>query len=190
MKPIVAIDANILFAALLSSRGASRRLLALAATGIFQPIITAEVLAEFDRNCRLGFKGRIISDLELQAFRAAIHPLLEYEEIVPGAVGRGTTEHAHLVNIENRVVIREAPPPDPGVRGEVRETRQMDEVNINLRDMGDAHVLASAVRYRCDYLCTANTRDFPEGLTVAGVRTITPGALLDILLEEDREAWE
>lgn len=190
MKPIVAIDANILFAALISSRGASRQLLELAVAGVYQPVVTAEVLAEFDRHCRVGFKGRPLTDAEVQAFRAAIHPLLEYEEVVPGAIGRAATEGAHLVNVDNRLVIRAAPLPDPRARGEGKQTRRVDDVNVDLKDMGDAHVLASAVYYRCNYLCSANSKDFPEGLEVAGVQVVTPRTLLTTLLEEGGEAWE
>lgn len=184
MRARVAIDANVLFAALLSGAGASRRLLMLGTLGIYEPVITAEVLAELDRHCRVGFKGRPISDDEVQAFKAAIRPLLDYEEVLPGAVGRAASERAHLVNIENRLNIREAPPPPPLSRGEGRRTRRVDAANVELRDMGDAHVLASAVKYRCDYLCTANSRDFPEGLEVAGTRVITPQTLLAQLIEE------
>jgi predicted nucleic acid-binding protein len=188
MKARVAIDANILFAAMLSPHGDSRRLLQLAAAGIFHPIITSEVLAEFDRHCRLGFRGRAITDEETTAFRRAIHPLLEHEEVPPGAIGRAASEHAPAVNVDNRLVIRRAP--EQPARGESRRTRQVDAVNAELKDMGDAHVLASAVRYGCSYLCTANTRDFPEGEEIAGVRFISPRVLLARLLEEDGEAAE
>lgn len=188
MKPRVAIDANVLFAALLSPAGGSRTLLQLATAGIFQPIITSEVLAEFDRHCRRGFRGRVITDEETTAFRLAIHPLLEHEEVPPGAIGRAATEHAPVVNIDNRLVLRRAP--EQTVRGESPQTRQLDAVNAQLRDMGDAHVLASAVRYGCQYLCTANIRDFPEGEEVGGVQFILPGTLLGLLLEESDEAWE
>lgn len=72
---VVAIDANVLLAAMLSLLGASRKLLELAAPGLFRPIITSEVLAECERHCRLGIQGRIVTEEEVLAFREAVAPL-------------------------------------------------------------------------------------------------------------------
>jgi hypothetical protein len=69
---LVAIDANVLLAALLGPVGTSARLLQLAALGVFRPLIGIDVLDEAERHARLGIGGRVVGDAELLAFRAAI----------------------------------------------------------------------------------------------------------------------
>lgn len=63
---VVAIDANVLIASLLVSTGACRRLMEFASLGIFRPVITSEVLAEAERHCRKGIRGRVITNAEIQ----------------------------------------------------------------------------------------------------------------------------
>lgn len=184
---VVAIDANVLIAAMLSSQGACRQLLRLAVLGIFEPVITSEVVAECERHCRRGIGGRVISDSEVQAFRQAIAPLLEPERLASGPVGRAASERAPLVNVDNRVIIQPHPGGTGHPRGERKRTEAASEARAFIRDMGDAHVLAAAIRHCCDYICTGNTTDFPADFQMQGIRFITPGRLLDVLLEEDVE---
>jgi predicted nucleic acid-binding protein len=184
---LVAIDANVLIAAMLSSRGASRRLLRLASLGIFRPVITSEILAEVDRNCRAGIAGRIISDAEIQAFHQAIGPLLEQENLASNPIGRAASEHAPLVNVDNRAIIQPHPGDSGHPRGEKKRTEVINGSHALMKDMGDAHVLAAAIRHRCDYICTGNTADFPDGFEMAGLRVISSGGLLELLLSKGDE---
>jgi hypothetical protein len=71
----VAIAADVLVAALLSPAGTSARLLQLGSLGIFQPIITGEALAEAEQHAREGVAGRMVTEGELLAFRAALAEL-------------------------------------------------------------------------------------------------------------------
>lgn len=184
---VVALDANILVAAMISPAGESRRLMHLAALGIFRPIITAEVLAEAERHFRRGIGGHAFTDVEIDNFRSAIAPLLEPENLASSPVGRAAAEGAALVNVDNRAILQA----DPGVRGhprgQQRRTEATGPAQALLRDMGDAHVLAAAVRHRCDYVCTGNTRDFPPDFAFQGIRVATPRQLLNDLLREDDE---
>lgn len=88
----------------------------LAAVGIFRPVITSEVLAEAERHCRLGIGGRVITDEEIVAFRAAIAPLLDPAHLASSPVGRAASEHAPLVNVDNRAILQA----DPGAAGHPR----------------------------------------------------------------------
>jgi predicted nucleic acid-binding protein len=171
--PLVALDPNVLAAAFLSPTGLSRRLLVLALLGEFEAIITTEVLAELDRHCRRGFKGRVPTDEQISRFRAALHPLLEQMELLPGPVGRAVSEGGHVINIENRITLRAHPGGHGGKRLEVVSARE-----VLMRDMGDAHLLAAAIAYGCRYLCSWNTADFPPGLKIGELELITPEGLL------------
>ncbi len=183
MGPLVALDANVLVAAFLTPKGLSHRLLVLALLAEYQVIITTEVLAELDRHCRLGFKGLVPTVDELARFRAALHPLLEQMELLPGPIGRASGEGVPIVNVDNRVIIRAHP---GGARG--KQTEVVSEREVLLRDMGDAHLLAAALSYGCRYLCSWNTKDFPPGLRVGILEVVTPKELLAILEGPDEEA--
>jgi hypothetical protein len=37
---------------------------------------------------------------------------------------------------------------------------------LALKDIHDFHVVIAALRYRCDYVCTYNHRDLPDGLRI------------------------
>lgn len=186
MRPlVVAIDANVLIASLLVPTGACRRLLSLASLGIFRPVITSEVLAEAERHCREGIGGRVITDVEIGALRDAIFPLLEHLKLASSPFGRAASEHAPLVNVDNRIVLQPHPGGTGHPRGRQKRTETVDDNQAFVRDMGDAHVLAAAIRHRCDYVCTGNTRDFPADFELQGLRFCTPGQLLALLLAED-----
>jgi predicted nucleic acid-binding protein len=188
---VVAIDANVLIASLLVSTGACRRLMEFASLGIFRPVITSEVLAEAERHCRKGVRGRVVTNAEIQALRAAVYPLLEAEELASSPVGRAASENAPLVNIDNRVILQPHPGGTGHPRGLQKRTEMIDEHQAFIRDMGDAHVFAAAIRHRCDYVCTGNTRDFPADFEMNGLRFCTPNQLLLILLKEDDEGpWD
>lgn len=176
MGPLVALDANVLAAAFLSPRGLSRRLLNLALFGEYQAVITTEILAELDRHLRLGIKGVVPSEESLAQFRAALHPLLEQMELLPGPIGRAAGEGALLVNVENRMIIRAHPGGAQRKRTEVVGARE-----VVMRDMGDAHFLAAALRYGCRYLCSWNAKDFPPGLRIGELELVLPQGLLAVL---------
>jgi hypothetical protein len=68
----IAFEADVLVAALAAPGGTTGRLLQLAALGLFKPVIAPEALAEAERHARTGVGGRVITEAELLAFRAAI----------------------------------------------------------------------------------------------------------------------
>jgi predicted nucleic acid-binding protein len=190
-SPVVAIDANVLIAALLVPTGACRRLMELALLGIFRPVITSEVLAEAERNCRVGIGGRVITDPEIAELRAALQPLLDQANLASSPIGRVAAEGAALVNVDNRAILQRDPGGTGHPRGLQRRTEALNEHQALVRDMGDAHVLAAAIRHGCDYVCTGNTLDFPADFEMRGLRFVTPGQLLALLLEEDDEgSWD
>lgn len=83
--PTVAIDADVLVAALLAPAGPSARLLQLGALGVCQPIISAEVLAEAEDHARQGIAGRAVTEGEWLAFRASLAELPKPESHPPTA---------------------------------------------------------------------------------------------------------
>lgn len=63
-------------------------------------------------------------------------------------------------------------------------------VRIDLPDMNDAHVVATAVVCSADYLVTRNTRDFPASVLrgVMPARVVLPDEFLLMLLAEETAA--
>lgn len=185
MAPLVVFfDTNVLLAALLCPGGACRRLLNLAALGIIRPIVTSEVLAEAERHLRLGLGGRSFSDEEIEAFREALAPLFESEQLASSPVGRAAAEGAPLVNVDNRVLLQADPGASGHPRGQPKQTRQVGPNQALLADKGDLHVLAASIRHRCQFLCSSDKKNFPEGFECKGVRAISPAALLALLVQE------
>jgi len=184
VKLIVAIDTTVLFAALLSN-GVCRKLLEFGALGIYTPVITSEVLAELNTHCHLGIKGKPITDEIVNAFREAIAPLLEPENVVPSPFGRFDSAPKLLVNVENTMIFHRYPDPSASPRGEKRKPYVMGERKIVMTDMADAHVLAAAALKKADYLCTSNSKDLPSGLEFLSTKVITPSDLYRKLTDEE-----
>lgn len=83
-----------------------------------------------------------------------------------------------VVNVDHRAWLQSAPPP---AHGQSPATEAQGPDHLLLRDMGDAHLIASALRHGCAWLCTGNARDFPTGFAFQGIQAIAPGALLRLL---------
>jgi hypothetical protein len=89
---ILAFDPDVLLAALLAPTSPSARLLQLAPLGIYQPFIAQEALATAEAWAREGVGGRVVTEAELLAFRAAIGELLAKDATPPdGATRCGRT---------------------------------------------------------------------------------------------------
>jgi hypothetical protein len=169
-------------AAIRKPGGPAYRLLELGRLGIYEPIITQEVVAEWVRNCRVGLgRGRSMSmfgEADLDAFCAALEPMLAMEFIAAVRIGRAESP-LYPIRHEAGVNLIQVP------QGLAHHTSHMlDDVTFGINDMGDFHVVEAALRHGCRYLCTANTRDFKDGLRVGEqLEVIAPVRLYRLLLE-------
>jgi predicted nucleic acid-binding protein len=57
----------------------------------------------------------------------------------------------------------------------------IDTGTLALKDPFDLHVIAAALTDGCHYLCTSNSRDFPDGLVVGTVEVIRPERLRQLI---------
>jgi hypothetical protein len=87
-QPVIAFGADALLAALLAPSNAAGRLLQYAPLGIYQAVVAPAELARAEQWGREGVGGRVVSEAELLAFRAAIGELLATEDEAPGGATR------------------------------------------------------------------------------------------------------
>ena len=167
----VFFDTTVLCSAILSPGGLCMRLLALAQAGILQAVITQEVVAEFDRNCRLGFGDIVFDDDDIGGFCALLSPVLDLAMIRAVAVGRAMAPVFPILSV-GAVRIVQVPAGMPEV-----VSQMLDEGTLALKDPFDLHVVAAALANGCGYLCTSNGRDLPDGLRVGGLEVIRPERL-------------
>lgn len=104
----VFFDTTVLCSAIRSPFGLCMGLLDLALAGFIEPVITQEVVAEFDRNCRIGIRGKVYVDQEIADFCQVLAPLLSAEMIQRVAMGRA---QAPLFPILEAGTIRIVQPP-------------------------------------------------------------------------------
>ena len=156
------------------------RLLGFGLLGLFEPIVTEEIVAEWVRNCRAGLgDGRTkveFTEAQLDAFCESLAPMFSPETVARVCVGRAESP-LYPVRLEGDVRMIQMPIGTPG-----GESRMLDATTIAIKDIGDVHVVEAALRYGCAYLCTSNAKDFPEGLSIAGrVEVVRPQRLLRLL---------
>jgi hypothetical protein len=171
----VFFDTTVLCSAILDLDGLSMHLLELALVGVIEPVITHEVVAEFDRSCRRGLRGIVLDDGDIARFCLLLSPMLDLERVRSVAIGRAMAPLFPILDV-GLVRIVQAPVATPAI-----VTRMLDEHTLALKDPFDLHVVAAAVADGCRYLCTYNTRDLPNGLVVGGTEFVKPEHLHRIL---------
>lgn len=167
----VFFDTTVLCSAILNLDGLCMRLLEWAQVGVLKGIITTEVVAEFDRNCRIGLGGHRLDDEDIAEFCALLSPLLDLAEIRQGEVGRAMGPTRPILDA-GLVRIIQAPIGLPAV-----VTQMLDAGTLALKDPFDLHVVAAALADDCRFLCSLNTRDLPDGLIVDTLEFIKPERL-------------
>ena len=160
----VLFDTTTLCAATRNPHGVSMKLLLLARIGVVEPVISDEIVAEWVRNCRLGLgRGRAmvkLTEADIDAFCDLLEPLLSPEMIARVRVGRAASP-LYPIRHEGGLTIVQVP------TGLARSaTGMLDISTLGLKDIGDFHVVEAALRFACDFICTANTRDLADGLRI------------------------
>lgn len=177
--PLVSVffDTTVLCSAILSPDGLCMRLFELAHAGFIAPVITREVIAEFDRNCRAGFGNIAIGDGDIAEFCALLSPVLDVAMIRGTTVGRAMGPALPILGV-GPVQIVQVPIGTPAA-----VTRMLDAGTLALKDPFDLHVVAAALANGCRYLCTSNTRDLPDSLVVGELEFIRPERLHRLVQE-------
>lgn len=179
VAPRVLLDTTSLCAAIRNPGGVGMKLLRLGLLGLFDIIVTEEIVAEWVRNCRKGLgKGRSkisFSEEDLDAFCEALEPMLSEEMVARVRIGRAASPLYPIRHVAGLKIIQ-LPQGQPAA-----VSRMLDDVTFALKDVGDFHVVEAALRYQCDYLCTRNTKDFTEGLRFGTVEVISPERLVALL---------
>lgn len=164
----VLFDATTLCSATLSPAGIDMALLQLARPrgghALLEAVLTTEVVAEWVSNCRRGFMVRgqqvVIEEDMIDAFCDLLTPLLSQELVAQVRTGRAAAP-MYPVQHEGGIRIVQVP------RGFAHaKSRMLDAGTLALKDIFDFHVVASALRHRCDFLCTYNSKDLPDGLRI------------------------
>lgn len=175
VAPKVLLDTTTLCAAMRNPGGSGLKLLRLGLLGLFEPIVTEEIIAEWVRNCRKGLgQGRLkvtFTESDLDAFCEALEPMLSDEMVSRVRIGRAASP-LYPVRQEGGLKVIQMPLGQP-----TAGSRMLDATTLGLKDIGDFHVVEAALRYHCDYLCTRNTKDFADGLRFGPIEVITPERL-------------
>lgn len=184
VAPKVLLDTTTLCAAMRNPGGSGMKLLRLGLLGLFEPIVTEEIIAEWVRNCRKGLgQGKLkitFTENDLDAFCEALEPVLSDEMVARVRIGRAASP-LYPVRQEGGLKVIQMPLGQPAAG-----SRMLDDITLGLKDVGDFHVVEAALRYQCDYLCTRNTKDFADGLQFGPVEVITPESLFTELTEPER----
>lgn len=178
----VLIDTTVLCAAMRKPDGLCMELLQLARIDAFEPILSEEIVAEWVRNCRRGLgRGRattVFTEEDLDDFCRLLEPLLNDENVARVRIGRAASP-AYPIRQEEGYTLIQVP-----MGAQSPASGMLDPQTIGIKDIGDVHVVEAALRYGCSYLCTANVRDFPDGLRLAdAIEVIRPERLLRLLVD-------
>lgn len=176
----VLFDTTTLCSAFLNPAGTDMALLQMARSGLIEPVISQEVVSEFIANCRKGFVigGKLVTFDEdfIDAFFELLEPLLDIANLARLRVGRAAGP-LYPLREEGGVWIVQVPRQLAHTRTHMRGGRI-----LALKDIHDFHVVIAALRYRCDYVCTYNHRDLPDGLRIGSRLEIAkPERLLRLL---------
>ena len=156
-------------------------LLELARIGVIEPIFTQEVVAEWERVAKEGrLDGIRYEDADLVAFCDLVAPLLSVETLAQVRLGRAQVPGIPIATAGRAQIITQHPKTGQATT----ETHVRDERTLVLKDPADAHLFQVALDLGCDYLCTSNTKDLPEGLVIGPVRCITPESLMTLLRKQ------
>ena len=171
----VLFDTTVLCAAIRNPRGLNMGLLKLALVGLIEPVITQEVVAEWVGNCRAGLGGVAITEEDLDAFCDLMEPMLSEPMIARVRMGRAMGPLEPITETAGALIIQ-AP------IGHEQQTQVINDQVLALKDPHDRHIVVAALQDACDCICTANTRDFPDGMRFNKLEFITPKRLYHALL--------
>ncbi len=166
----ILFDTTVLCGATLNPFGVDMKLLQmareLAPEARIEPIITQQVVAEWEKNCRLGFKRSggppfVVPESVMDRFAELLTPLLSPEMIATVALGRFEAP-LYPVRRHSRLDVIQLP-----IKGMKPQKSQMaGSGTFALTDIFDFHVVDAALLYECAYICTYNQRDLPDGLKI------------------------
>lgn len=169
----VLFDTTTLCAAIHAPTGLSMTLLEASRIGLVEAVITHDVITEWVRHCRRGFGGDVYSDDDVAAFCELLAPLLSPEMLLRVDIGRAMSP-LHPITDAAGVTIIQA---QPNTRSSM-----LDDRVFGLKDINDLHVVRAALQEQCDYLCTYNFRDLPDGLRIGKLEVIRPERLLPLVM--------
>ena len=172
---LVCFDATVLCGALRRPTGLNFRLLELAADGVVIDGFTTEVAGmEFVRNALDGLAGVTFTIDEIEEFLDSFGALFDPDNVVTSPIGRSLTSKTWLHNKPVGEVVYH-------LTGRTREL--LDGLPEQLRvvtgefDAHDVHLVAAAVEWGADVICSSNRRHMPEGRLAGGIEVVGPGKL-------------
>lgn len=175
----VCFDTTVLCAAIRKPNGLAMRLLTLARLGLIEAVMTEEVVAEWRRNCRTGIRGVVYPDDIVERFAELLEPLLSPASIQPVDISRAMSP-LHPISSAGEITIVQTP------HGQAKlQTFLLNGHTLALKDIHDLHVVRAALQQGCDYLCSRNTKDLPDGLRLDDLEIMTPQRLLPLVLALD-----
>lgn len=180
----VLFDATALCSAFISPGGTDMALLQLARANFFTPVITGEVVAEFVRNCRKGFvagsRRVTVEEDDIDAFFEILEPLLAPDNLMHVRIGRAAAP-AYPIRAVGGLWLVQVPQRMARAQTHLRGARV-----LALKDIYDFHVVHAALATRCDFICTYNSRDLPDGLRIGSrLEIIKPERLHRLLVSNE-----
>lgn len=166
--PKVLLDTTVLCGAIRKD-GVNRRILQAARfSEFYRPVISRVCLFEFVRNASNGIgKGRNMiqyDQLEIETFLYKfLNPIIEYYTELPvnSIVGRYNVETIIRENRPIGEVLVELSGCSDEMATEIASSQEMSEP-LRRFDQDDFHVWVTAIREKCDYILTTNSRRFPS----------------------------
>lgn len=185
-KPRALLDTTVICGAMCTN-GINMRLLRLAVSDAFQPVLSKVSLFEvYNVALNRGIRGRVYTVSELERFLSKyVNPLLEDHAPVNTAVGR----YHVLTRLHEHRPIGQLLAELSGCSQENAEhiirTAGMEEP-LTQYDPDDMHVWLAAIQQQCDYIVTSNTRRFPS--RIGSVRRIHPQEFLEEILSLNKKS--
>ncbi|WP_456276382.1 PIN domain-containing protein [Bacillus sp. AK128] len=181
-SPIVLFDTTVLCGAI-RGEGINRQLLKLAAQTLsYRVVISRVCLMEFMRNATYdGISGVTYSIEMVEGFLDMfVYPILENDPAVNSVVGR---HHWEIVR-RNEMKIGQALAEISGLSTEeavcLAEESGMQKP-LRDYDEQDVHVWVTAIKEKCSYIVTKNTKRFPEA--IGEIKRIKPGQLYNMMMD-------
>lgn len=176
MPTRVVFDTTTLSGAFLrpSPDGLCMALLLMARIGVIEPIITQEVVMEWRRIASEGrLDGIRYPDEILDEFVDLLDPLLANERLKPLQAGRVQVPLYPLLEKAGIRIVTQHPTHSAKIGLHMRGKR-----TLVMKDPFDTHLVEAALTYGVHYLCTSNTKDFPDGIQIGPFICVTPESLM------------
>jgi hypothetical protein len=166
-------DTTTLCAAIQRPTGLSMQLLEASRLGRLEPVFSQDIIAEWVRHCRRGFSGDVYSDDDIAAFCELLEPILSPDLLSRVEIGRAMSPLYPIADVAGVTILQAQPNTRSSMLG---------ERVFGLKDIGDQHVVRAALQEGCNYLCTYNFRDLPDGLIIGELEVIRPERLLPLVM--------